>query len=169
MILGYDPLPTFSSSERTFTPSVPPSFMSSTRAPYVLHSRKYTPPCFPIAGHKSECQADHATASLPTPRPSLDLSGDLRSLPHASDPTDPGIVALPTLPTPHPSLDSSSAVRPLSYNQVLSKLKPFLDGTAGEKEISIEGVSSEVIDELMKKSRASELPGWENLRCVWFV
>jgi hypothetical protein len=39
-----------------------------------------------------------------------------------------------------------------------------LDGTAGERKISIEGVSSKVVDELLEKSRASELPGWENLR-----
>ena len=122
------------------------------------------PPRPLIAGHKSEGHAYRATPSLPTPSPLLDTPDDLPS--RASDPTDPGIVALPT---PHPSLDSSGTVHPLSFDQVLSKLKPFLDRTTGEQEISIQGVSSNVFDELMKKSRASELPGWENLRYVQFL
>jgi hypothetical protein len=163
----HDSGPTFSSLERTFTRSAPPSFMSSARAPYDSRSQKYTPRPL-IAGRKSEGQAYRPTAILPTPCPLLDTPDDLRSPPsRASDPTDPGIVALPT--TPHPSLDSSGTVRPLSFDQVLSKLKPFLDGTTGKQEISIEGVSSNVFDELMKKSRASELPGWENLRYVQFL
>jgi len=157
---------TFSSLEHTFARSSPTSYTSNARAPSNLRSRKHTPPSYPIAGHKpvsSEGEADHATIGLPTPRPSLDTPNDSRSPPSraSSDPTDPNVVALPT---PRPSLDSSSEVHPLSFDQVLTRLKPLLDGTAGERKISIEGVSSKVVDELLEKSRASELPGWENLR-----
>jgi hypothetical protein len=163
---GHDSGPaTFSSFERMFTArSAPPSFISSARAPYDLRSQKTTPRP-PIAGRKSEGQANHAPASLPTPCPSLDTPRPPPSRsppPSASDPTDPA------LPTPHPSLDSSGVVHPLSFDQVFSKLKPFLDGKTGEQQISIEGVSSKVVDELMEKSRAFELPGWENLRHVRF-
>lgn len=124
---------TFSFFECMFAWSSPTSFTSSARAPSNLCSWKYTPPHHPIAGCKpvsSECEANHATISLPTPHPSLDTPDDSRSpLSHASDLNNPNIVALPT---PCPSLDSSSKVHPLSFDQVLSRLKPLLDGTAGE-------------------------------------
>ena len=54
-----------------------------------------------------------------------------------------------------------------SLEQVISRLKPLLDGEArgpGDRETSIEGVSLDIVHTLQEKSRKSELPGWENLR-----
>jgi len=106
---------------------------------------------------------DHAAASLPTPRPSLESPDNSQRLPssRASDPTNPAVIA-PF--TPQPSAEKTPI---LSFDQVISRLKPLLAGTAGtagERKISIEGVSPDIVDKLRAKSRASELPGWENLR-----
>ena len=40
------------------------------------------------------------------------------------------------------------------------------DRMTGEREISLKGVSPDIVDKLRAKSRASELPGWDNLRYV---
>jgi hypothetical protein len=61
-------------------------------------------------------------------------------------------------------LESAEKTHILSFDQVVSRLKPLLAGTAGEREMSIEGISPDIVDKLWAKSRASELPGWENLR-----
>ena len=109
---------------------------------------------------------DHAATSLPTPRPSLESPDNSQRLPSscASDPTDPAVIA-PF--TPQPSLEFAEKTHILSFDQVVSRLKPLLAGTAGtagERKISIEGISPDIVDRLQAKSRASELPGWENLR-----
>ena len=108
----------------------------------------------------------HAATSLPTPRPPLESPDNLQLLPssRASDPTNPAVTA-PF--TPQPSLESAEKTHFLSFDQVVSRLKPLLDGTAGtagERKISLEGISPDIVDKLRAKSRASELPGWENLR-----
>lgn len=106
---------------------------------------------------------NRAATSLPTPRPSLESPDNLPSS-HASDPTNPTVIATFT---PQPSLKYAEKTHILSFDQVVSRLKPLLDGTtgtAGERKISIEGISADIVDKLRAKSRASELPGWENLR-----
>lgn len=100
----------------------------------------------------------HALTSLPTPCSSLE---SLRRLP-SSDPNNPTVIASFTL---QPSLGSSQKSI-LSFDQVVSKVKPLLDRTTGEREISLKGVSPDIVDKLRAKSRASELPGWDNLRYV---
>jgi hypothetical protein len=109
---------------------------------------------------------NHAATSLPTPRPSLESPDNSQCLPpsHASDPTNPAVIA-PF--TPQPSSESAKKTHFLSFDQVVSMLKPLLDGTAGmagDRKISLEGISPGIVDKLRAKSRASELPGWENLR-----
>jgi hypothetical protein len=53
---------------------------------------------------------------------------------------------------------------PLEFDDVVSKLKPLLEGMGGSREIMIDGVTPDVVEKLQEKSRASELPGFENLR-----
>jgi hypothetical protein len=43
---------------------------------------------------------------------------------------------------------------PISYDQVLSKLKPLMDGVPTEREITIKGVSMDVIDMLREKGNS---------------
>ena len=109
---------------------------------------------------------DHAATSLPTPRPLLESLDNLQcqSSSRASDPTNPAVIA-PF--TPQPSLESAEKTHILSFDQVVCRLKPLLAGMAGmagERKMSIEGVSPDIVDKLRAKSRASQLPGWENLR-----
>lgn len=113
----------------------------------------------------------HDATGLPTPRSSLDSLHNSQRLPPslASDPTNRTAIS-PS--TPHPLVESTNETHNLSFDQVLSKLKPLLDGKAGiagERKISIEGISSEIVHMLREKSRASELPGWENIRYVEFL
>ena len=114
---------------------------------------------------------------LPTPRSSLDTPKTYQSdmygpkailSPHlAVDQNNP--VSLKDLDdhftisllTPRQSLDSS-VKQPLSFDSVLSRLTPLLDGTAqmnGERKVTIVGVSSDIVDKLREMSEASELPG----------
>ena len=100
------------------------------------------------------------------PRPSLESPDNLQhqSSSRASDPTNPAVIS-PF--TPQPSLESAEKTHFLSFDQVVSRLKPLLDGTAGtagERKISLEGILLDIVDKLRAKSRESELPGWENLR-----
>ena len=100
------------------------------------------------------------------PRPSLESPDNLQCLSssRASDPTNPTVIA-PFMP--QPLLESAEKTHILSFDQVVSRLKPLLAGTAGtagERKMSIEGVSPDIVDKLRAKSRASQLPGWENLR-----
>lgn len=102
----------------------------------------------------------HATANPPTP--------------HISPAPSPSHFGIPTSTThqdheevsPTSTLTRRPAAPRLSIDQVVTRLKPLLDGAAGlgEREISIDGVSSDVVLMLQAKSRKSELPGWENLR-----
>lgn len=66
------------------------------------------------------------------------------------------------------SNQARSTVLP-TFDQVLSKLKPLLDGktVAGAHKISIKGVSADIVDKLREKGNTSELPGWEKLRYGW--
>ena len=90
----------------------------------------------------------HAATSLPMPHSSLDKSQHL-----FSPVTDPAVVTLQP---------SAEKVDTLSFEQVVLRLKLLLDRTTGEREISLNGVSTDIVDKL----RASELPGWEILRYV---
>jgi hypothetical protein len=109
---------------------------------------------------------DYVATSLPMPRPSSGSPDNLQRLSSscASDPTNPAVIA-PFMP--QPSLESAEKTHILSFDQVVSRLKPLLAGMAGmagECKMSIEGVSPDIVDKLRAKSRASQLPGWENLR-----
>jgi len=107
---------------------------------------------------------NHAATILPTPRRSLSDNSQHLPLSHASDPTNPAVI---TPFTPRSSLESAGETHIPLFDQVVSKLKPLLDGTAqtaGERKITIEGISPDIVDKLRAKSRAFELPGWENLR-----
>ena len=100
------------------------------------------------------------------PRPSLESPDNLQhqSSSRASDPTNPAVIS-PF--TPQPSLESAEKTHILLFDQVVCRLKPLLAGMAGmagERKMSIEGVSPDIVDKLWAKSRASQLPGWENLR-----
>jgi hypothetical protein len=142
-----------------------------------------------VRGNKAaKVEASHY---LPTPRSSLDSAKNLPSSdvhgPKAilsprltvdqnnpvslKDVDDHATIGVPiSLPTPRPSLDSS-VKQPLSFDSVLSRLMPLLDGTAqinGERKVTVVGVSSDIVDKLRAKSEASELPGWKNLRYVGF-
>jgi hypothetical protein len=74
------------------------------------------------------------------------------------------------LSKPHLSSDSNGSINasdevqarsvvPLTFDQVLSKLTPLLDGitVAGERKISIKGVSAEIVNKLWEKGDTSEL------------
>ena len=67
--------------------------------------------------------------------------------------TDPAVVMLQP---------SAEKIDTLSFEQVVLRLKPLLDRTTGEREISLDGVLPDIVDKLW----ASELPGWEILRYV---
>jgi hypothetical protein len=72
-----------------------------------------------------------------------------------------------SLPTPQPSLDSSVNQLPLSFDSVLSRLKPLLEGTDQmnkARKVTVVGISPEIVDKLQAKLEASDLPGWKNLR-----
>ena len=115
----------------------------------------------------ANCTAtSHAATGLPTSRPTLESADNSQLLPssHASDPTNPAVIAPFTR---QPSLESAKKTHFLSFDQVVSRMKPLLDGMAGmagERKISLEGISPDIVDKLRAKSRAFELPGWENLR-----
>ena len=68
------------------------------------------------------------------------------------------------LPTLRPSLELSETTHPLVIDDVVSTLKPLLEGTTRIRELSIDGVTLEIVEELRARSRASKLPGWERLR-----
>jgi len=146
-----------------------------------------------VRGNKSpRVEANHTNIGLPTPRSSLDSPKNLPLSTHAEvhGQTPKAILSLQlakdqnnpvsskdvtnhatiSLPTPRQSLDSTSNInQPLSFDAVLSKLKPILDGTAqmnGERKVTVVGVSSDIVEKLREKSEASELPGWENIRYV---
>jgi hypothetical protein len=154
------PSPGRVSSNITRLPPHPPRDLKG--APPSVGQNKTVSPQVP-----ANCTAtDHAATSLPTPRPSLESPGNSQCLPpsRASDPTNPAVIA-PF--TPRPSLESANKTHFLSFDQVVSRLKPLLDGTdgtAGDRKISLKGISPDIVDKLWAKSRASELPGWENLR-----
>ena len=109
---------------------------------------------------------DHAATSLPMPHTSLESPDNLQCQPssHASDPTNPAVIA-PFMPQPW--LESAEKTHILSFDQVVCRLKPLLAGMAGmagECKMSIEGILPDIVDKLQANSRASQLPGWENLR-----
>ena len=164
---------TFQPSFYRSPPSVPkPGRVSSNRRtdislptphrPYPLDLKAAVSPQDPA----NYTATDHAVTRLPMPRPSLESPDNSQRLssPRASDPTNPAVIA-PF--TPQPSLESAEKTHSLSFDQVVSRLKPLLAGTAGtagERKMSIEGISPDIVDKLRAKSRASDLPGWENLR-----
>ena len=175
------PVTTYSAFERSYYSS-PPSYASgrvSSNSQKVtrLPSRpsldlKAAPPSVDPnktvsrLGPANYTATGHAATSLPTPHPTLESPDNSQRLPssRASDHTNPAV----TTPfTPQPSLESAEKTHFLSFDQVVSRLKPLLDGTAGmagERKISLEGISLDIVDKLRAKSRESELPGWENLR-----
>jgi hypothetical protein len=163
---------TYSSFEASFPRTPPPSppKLEHGRVTSNVFDQKATPPS--VGRNKTvspEGLANSSATSLPTPRPSLDSPDNPRHLPSLSppsDPTDPTVIASST---PWFSLESANQSHAPSFDQVISRLKPLLDGTAGtagERKISIVGISSDIVDKLRAKSGAGELPGWENLRYV---
>lgn len=108
-------------------------------------------------GRNKTAKNIHATANPPTP--------------HISPVPSPSHFGITTHQdheevSPTGTLTRRPAAPRLSIDQVVTRLKPLLDGAAGlgEREISIDGVSADVVHMLQAKSRKSELPGWENLR-----
>jgi hypothetical protein len=162
---------TYSTFEPSFPRTPPPSPPKHGRVSSNVCGQKATPPS--VGRNKTvspEGPANYAATSLPTPCPSLDSPDNPQCLPSSppSDPTDPTIIPFST---PRSSLESANQSHALSFDQVVSRLKPLLDGTAGtagERKISIVGISSDIVDKLRAKSRVAELPGWENLRYVGF-
>jgi hypothetical protein len=69
-------------------------------------------------------------------------------------------------PAPKPS-DSNARQSNLSLEEVMTKLKPLLDGRplADQQKICLKGVSLDVFNEIREKSQA----GWENLRYPQFL
>jgi hypothetical protein len=152
-------LVTTGSFERSFYHSPPPSppklgkpssnSQKALRFPTPESNLKAAPPLVDQSKTVSlQNPAHHAATSLPTPRSSLDKSQHL-----FSPVTDPAVVTLQP---------SAEKIETLSFEQVVLRLKPLLDRTTGEREISLDGVSPDIVDKL----RASELPGWEILRYV---
>ena len=162
---------TYSTFEPSFPRTPPPPPPKQGRVSSNVRGQKATPSS--VGRNKTvspEGPANYAATSLPTPRPSSDFPDNPQRLPSSppSDLTDPAVIPFST---PWSSLESAYQSHALSFDQVVSRLKPMLDGTAGtagERKISIAGISSDIVDKLRAKSRAAELPGWENLRYVGF-
>jgi hypothetical protein len=75
-----------------------------------------------------------------------------------------------SLPTPQPSLDSSVNQLSLSFDSVLSRLKPLLEGTDQMNrahKVTVVGISPEIVDKLQAKSEASDLKE-SQVSWVWF-
>ena len=100
--------------------------------------------------------------------PSLPLASGSpnKSLSPSDCATDPNASDLKAnaLPTPRPSLELPQRSHLLSLSEVISKIKPLLEQTSVIGDMSIKGVTSDVVEELLATSRAGELPGWEKLR-----
>jgi hypothetical protein len=121
-------------------------------------------------------KASCSNIGLPTPRSSLDSprklpSSDVHGLKAISSPhlavNQMAFKDVNSLPTPQLSLHSSVNQLPLSFNSILSRLKPLLEGTDqmnGACKVTVVGVSPEIVDKLQAKLEASDLPGWKNLR-----
>jgi hypothetical protein len=188
---GYNPSNTTNSNfECFYYPCSSQLYPSTGRSQTITPSHHIT-----VRGNNlkaARVEASHTNIGLPTPRSSLDSPKNLPSSDH-SDLHAPKAILSPhstmdqnnpvsskdvadhaniNLPTPRQSLDSTSKFnQPLSFDSVLSRLKPILDGTArmnGERKVTVVGVSSDIVDKLRAKSEASELPGWENIRYVGF-
>ena len=148
-----------SNSWKTISLPTPRSSLDLKAAPPSVDQNKTASPQDPA----NYTTTSHSATGLPTPHPSLESPDNSQCLLSscASDLTNTAVIA-PF--TPQPLLESAEKTHILSFDQVVSRLKPLLAGTAGERKMSIEGVSPDIVDKLRAKSRASELPGWENLR-----
>ncbi|KAF8811485.1 hypothetical protein BYT27DRAFT_7252739 [Phlegmacium glaucopus] len=144
-----------------------PSFSRSRTPPPSLHGRKVygqkitspPPKTYPETPAKPTTTDHGATATLPAPCLSFD-SLDI-SQPSSHDSTDRDVVTSSASQSLAESAEESCM---LSFDQALSRLKPFLDRTAGERTISIDGISLDIVHMLQAESEASKLPGWENAR-----
>lgn len=142
----------------SFLHSPPPSPPKATRVPDSA-AEKLSRPSAP-----SVIQTEIISTEDPVPfdsRPcqsSISLDATLYSSSRVSDPNATG------LPTPRPSLELPETKHHLEFDDVASTLKPLLEGTAGIRELSIDGVTLDTVEELRAMSRASKLPGWERLR-----
>jgi hypothetical protein len=158
--LNHDsPRHSYSTLESSFshTPPPPPSLRYGGATSNIVYGQKGRNKTAPK--NLTSYTANRASTDLPKPRTShSQYQPSSPSHTSSSDPTHHTEV-LPS--TPHSLVEFFPN---LSIDQVVSRLKPLLDGTSGEREISIEGVSSDIVHTLQAKSRASELPGWENLR-----
>jgi hypothetical protein len=148
----------------SFLHSPPPSPPKSARTPVLPSSacdftRK---PGWPSARRAIQTETVSPEESLnhtATWNPRRQISPGELSLPSTC-----GSPQLAMLPTPRPSLEPPKLMGPLEFDDVVSKLKPLLEGTGGSREIMINGVTPDIVEKLQAKSRASELPGFENLR-----
>jgi hypothetical protein len=115
-------------------------------------------------------EASHSNIGLPTPRSSLDPprnlpSSDVHGLkailsPHLAV-NQMAFKNVNSFPTPQLSLDSSVNQLSLSFNSVLSRLKPLLDGTDQINracKLTVVGISLDIVDKWWAKSEASDLP-----------
>jgi hypothetical protein len=149
-------LPIRSSPGSSFLHSPPPSPPKATRGPPSTSSdsatRDWKKPSGPSVPIVTQTEAEDPVPFYSFPRPSLfRVSGSPNS--NATG-----------LPTPRPSLEFPATTRPLAFDDVVSTLKPLLEGTAEIRELLIDGVTLDIVEELRTKSRASKLPGWERLR-----
>ena len=157
-------LPIRLTTTSSFLHSPPPSPPKVTRVPVVSTSSASAPRDWkkrsgPSALNVIQPEVISAEDHVPFPRPSsVSPIAPLSSRLCMTDPNATG------LPTPRPSLEFPETTRPLAYNDVVSTLKPLLEGTTEIRELSINGVTLDIVEELRTKSRASKLPGWEHLR-----
>jgi hypothetical protein len=161
---AYD-LPIRSNPGSSFLHSPPPSPLKATRVPpspssdnAVRDWKKLSRPSTPsVVQTKTVFPKDSVPfPSLPRPSPDATLSPF-----RVSGSTDLNMTGLPT---PRPWLELPKTTRPLAFDDVVSTLKPLLEGTAGIRELSIDGVTLDTVEELRARSGASKLPGWERLR-----
>ena len=147
-------LPIRSSPGSSFLHSPPPSPPKATRGPQSTSSDSAThdwkKPSRLSAPIVIQTAANSAEDPVPCP-----------SLFHVSGLSNPNATGLPT---PCPSWELPMKTPPLAFDDVVSTLKPLLEGTAEIRELSIDGIMLDIVEELRTKSRASKLPGWEHLR-----
>jgi hypothetical protein len=122
-----------------------------------LNVKKHTKQSYPLIRSKTLHPED------PTPHNAScsSISSNSSSCCEVSGPTNPDVFALPTHRL---SLESPKTTGSLSYCDIVSRLQSLLKGTSDSREMSFEGVSSDVVEKLRENSGASELSGWENLR-----
>jgi hypothetical protein len=161
---GYNP--TSTPTDLTF------GFFPHSSQLYPSRGQTITPSHHITRGNKgTRVEASHSNIGLPTPRSSLDSprnlpSSNVHGLKAISSPylavNQIAFKNFNSLPTPQPSLNFSVNQLPLSFNSVLSRLKPLMDGTDQMNracKVTVVGISLNIVNKLRAKSEASDLPG----------